>query len=414
MGNNLENYLYDTEDVFEDKYTTKHKELKIYLEKLINGLPFFENEEWKEILTSMNANATNAKEAYLVAISKIIRAGAFEHHFVFARNGSQFYFYNSKKWIEINTQFLREFLKAVANKIGIPKYMASSAVFVMKLQKQFIQNVYFETVESNDFRHINIQNGVIAINKYGINLEEHNPRLFLTHLIDLDYNLNETYDVFKSFDAIISSKDLQKTLQQAIAQIFIKDIHYDKQICLYGLEYDLVLSFIKYLNKIVPKDLVTAHFGREDAVIEDLFIDYKEIKKEPKFLETLVIIPCSLDVVTDLTNLDNQLILFHWLIDGVREIIKNQCVYVTQECEEFKSRFNLVSLFVEELNFIKTSKNSKSIVTTFEYTLKQYELYCELHDEEVLGRGNFNKELRALGFESARRGSGNVWFAKFA
>jgi len=139
MGNNLKKYLYDTEDVFEDKYTTKHKELKIYLEKLINGLLSFENEEWKEILTLMNA-----KEAYIVTISKIIRTGAFEHNFVFARNGSQFYFYNSKKWIEIDIQFLREFLKAVANKIGIPKYMALSVTFVMKLQKQFMQDAYFE------------------------------------------------------------------------------------------------------------------------------------------------------------------------------------------------------------------------------------------------------------------------------
>ena len=414
MGNNLEKYLYDTEDVFEDKYTTKHKELKIYFEKLLNGLPSFENEEWKEILTLMNANATNAKEAYIVTISKIIRAGAFENNFVFARNGSQFYFYNSKKWIEIDIQFLTEFLKAVANKIGIPKYMASSAIFVMKLQKQFMQDAYFEIVETNDIRHVNIQNGVVAINKYGINLEEHTPQLFLTHLIDLEYHLYETYDIFKSLDLIIPSRDLQKTLQQSIAQIFIKDIHYDKQICFYGLKYDLVLSFIKSLNKVIPKDLVTAHFGREDAVIEDLFIDYKEIKKEPKFLGKLIVIPCSLDVVTDLTDLDNQLILFHWLIDGAREIIKHQKVYVAKECEEFKERFNLVRLFVQELNLIKTLKNSKSIVSTYESIFKQYESYCELHDEEPLGRGKFNKELKALGFESTRRESGNVWFAKLA
>ena len=245
-------------------------------------------------------------------------------------------------------------------------------------------------------------------------MEEHTPQLFLTHLIDLEYHLYETYDIFKSLDLIISSRDLQKTLQQSIAQIFIKDIHYDKQICLYGLKYDLVLSFIKYLKKVVPKDLVAAHFGREDAVIEDLFIDYKEIKKEPKFLETLVFIPCSLDVVTDLMDLDNQLILFHWLIDGIKEIIKYQQVYIAEECEEFKSRFNLVNLFVQELKLTKTPKNSKSIVSTYQNVFKQYESFCELHDEEPLGRGKFNKELKSLGFESTRREVGNVWFAKFA
>lgn len=71
-------------------------------------------------------------------------------------------------------------------------------------------------------------------------------------------------------------------------------------------------------------------------------------------------------------------------------------------------------MFVKETNLIKTENNSKSIVTTYENILKQYELFCELHDEEPLGRGYFNRELKALGFEATRRGTGNVWFAKFA
>lgn len=68
----------------------------------------------------------------------------------------------------------------------------------------------------------------------------------------------------------------------------------------------------------------------------------------------------------------------------------------------------------QETNLIKTENNSKSIVTTYENVLKQYELFCELYDEEPLGRGYFNRELKALGFEATRRETGNVWFAKFA
>ena len=104
----------------------------------------------------------------------------------------------------------------------------------------------------------------------------------------------------------------------------------------------------------------------------------------------------------------------NWLVEGAKEIIKTQKIYISKECENFKDRFNLVSLFVKELNLTKTPKDSKSVVSTYENVLKQYELFCELHDDEPLGRGNFNKELKALGFEATRRGTGNVWFAKFA
>ena len=418
MINMLEKYLYDTEDVVDNRYTTENKELKEDLGDLINGLPSLENEEWQEVFILMNSNSisakVNVKEAYVVAASKIIKGYALEHKFIFARSKKKLFFYNSKKWIEIDIQLLKEFLKAVANKIGIPEYIASSVTFVSKLQKQFIQDAYFETVTTSDILHVNINNGIVAIGKHGINFEDHNPQLFLTHLIDLDYNLDEIYDAFKSFDSIIPSKDLQKTLQQSISQIFVKGLSRDKKICLYGLEYDLVLSFIKSLNRVIPKDLVVAYFGRDDAALEDLFIDYKEIKKEPKFLDTLTIIPCSIEVTKGLSGLDNKLSLFHWLIYGAKEIIKKQQIYIAKECEEFKVRFNFVHIFVNETNFVKTAKYPQSIISTYCNVLKQYESFCELKDEKALSKTMFNRELKELGFESTRRESGNVWFAKFA
>ena len=418
MRNMLEMYLYDTEDIFEDRYTTENKELKADLGNLINGLPSLENDEWQEVFTLMNSNAisgkVNTKEAYVVAASKIIKGYALEHKFIFAKHGKELYFYNSKKWIEIGMQLLKEFLKAVANKIGIPEYIAVSVTFVSKLQKQFMQDAYFETVSTSDIIHINMNNGIVAIGKHGIDFEDHNPQLFLTHLLDLKYNLNATYDELKSFDSIIVLKDLQKTLQQSLAQVLVKGSSNNKKICLYGLEYDLVSSFIESLSRVIPQDLVAAHFGGDDATLEDLFIDYKEIKKEPKFLESLTIIPCSVDTAKGLIGLDNQLTLFHWLICGAREVIKNQQIYIAKECEEFKERFNFVGMFVSETSFVRTEKYSQSIISTYDNVLKQYESFCELKDEKPLSKTMFNRELKALGFESTRRESGNVWFAKFA
>ncbi len=71
-------------------------------------------------------------------------------------------------------------------------------------------------------------------------------------------------------------------------------------------------------------------------------------------------------------------------------------------------------MFVSETSFVRTEKYSQSIISTYDNVLKQYESFCELKDEKPLSKTMFNRELKALGFESTRRESGNVWFAKFA
>ena len=168
---------------------------------------------------------------------------------------------------------------------------------------------------------------------------------------------------------------------------------------------------------MIPQDLISNYFNNENSKLKDLFIDYENVSKDAKSLEKIIFINCQItfDYVNDITKIENyKSEIFNWLVEGAKEILKTKKIYISKECEDFKERFNFVNLFVKETNLIKTENNSKSIVTTYENVLKQYELFCELHDEEPLGRGYFNKELKALGFEATRRGIGNVWFAKFA
>jgi len=411
----LEKYLFKTEYVFEDKYTTKNQAVYEVLTPLINKLSQLKKEEWLEIFTLMGSNSLSKKvneiEAYSIATSKIITGNAQEENLFFAKDGKTIALYTSKYWIKLDRPLLQQFLKTAANKVGIPENIASRVTFVNKLQKQFMQDSYIEKIQTNNLSFVNLNNGVVVISQDSVEFENHNPRFFLNYFIDIEYDESKIYPALKS-DTL--SFDVWKSLQQSIAQVLINKFSNNKKICLYGLDYNLMLSLIETLEQIMPKDLITKYFTNMNAKLEDLFLDYKAIKKEPDFLNMLTIIPCDADTLKNLISSENQEAVFHWLIDGAREIIKNQCVYVAQECEEVKSRFNLVSLFVQELNLIKTPKNSKSIVSTYDSILKQYESFCELHDEEPFGRGKFNKELKALGFESTRRESGNVWFAKFA
>ncbi len=108
-------------------------------------------------------------------------------------------------------------------------------------------------------------------------------------------------------------------------------------------------------------------------------------------METLTAIPYSTD--QRLLHLDDDQTLFNWLMSGVKEIIKNKYVYISNECEEFKHRFNTVSLFVNETALVKTEKDSKSIVSSYESVFKQYQSFCEFQDEEALSKTKFNREL---------------------
>lgn len=422
MNNILKNDILDTEDEYIDNYTTENQGVKEALSNLLNKLLPLSAEQWPEIFELINSNSLggkiNVKEAYVVTFSRMLLVYAIEINYMFAQNKKEFYIFNSQYWIKINSALLINFFKAAANKIGIPEYIASNVTFINKLHKQFLQDAYFEELVLKDSTCINLQNGILNISKNGVKLEEYHPKYFLKYILDFEYIENSNNDNFiKLLNTIISSAEIQKTLQQLISQILVKNSNNDKKICLIHINKIQATSFINIFKEVIPQDLISNYFNNENSKLEDLFIDYENVSKDAKSLEKIIFIPCEItsDYENDIAKYgNNKSEILNWLVEGAKEIIKNRQIYISKECENFKDSFNLVSLFVKELNLIKTLKDSKSVVSTYENVLKQYELFCELHDEEPIGRGNFNKELKALGFESTRRESGNVWFAKFA
>lgn len=422
MFNYLENYVYNTEDEYTNNYTTENQKSKEALSNLLDKLPSLIAEQWREIFDLMNSNSIvgkiNVKEAYVVAFSKMLLGYAIEINYMFAQYKKEFYIFNSKYWIKIELALLINFFKAAGNKIGIPEYTVSNVTFINKLHKQFTQDAYFEKDVDKDCTYINLQNGILIIYKYGVKFEKHHPKYFLKYILDFEYIENTINENFRNLlNTFIPSVEIQKTLQQGISQVFVRNSNKDKKICLYGLNQIQSASFINIFKEVIPQDLISNFFNNENAKLEDLFIDYENVSKNAKSLEKIIFINCQItfDYENDIEEIkNNKSEVFNWLVEGTKEIIKTKKIYISKECEDFKERFNFVNLFVKETNLIKTENNSKSIVTTYENVLKQYELFCELHDEEPLGRGYFNKELKALGFEATRRGIGNVWFAKFA
>lgn len=418
MENIIDKYMsYDiaTEFTFDDIYDNEQSDVKEVLKNLLDSVAAIKPKELSRILDLFiqgPISKVNKKDASIILISKIMNISAKSLKYELCQYGQKFLIYNSKKWVEIESRLFKEFLKALSSKIGVSQFISSSVSFVNKLEKQIKQDAYFELSTPKEVTYVNVNNGIVSISKKGVDFINHNPKLFLTHLIETEYESGEVYEEFKLLDSIIPSKEIQKSLQHAVAQVFVKDFRSQVKICLYGLEDEQVSSIVGSLKKVIPSNFVTEYFRRDDAELEDLFINYERIKKEPHLLEALIVIPCVSD--EKFLYLDTSRALFNWLVSGVKEIVENKSVYISDECEEFKKRFNTVSLFVDETALVKTEKNSKSIVSSYQDIFKQYELFCELNDEEALGRGKFNRELKALGFKSTRRDSGNVWFAKFS
>ena len=72
----------------------------------------------------MNSNSlggkTNNKEAYVIALSKILLKYAIEINYMFIQNKKEFYIFNSKYWIKIELDLLIKFFKDATKKVGIP------------------------------------------------------------------------------------------------------------------------------------------------------------------------------------------------------------------------------------------------------------------------------------------------------
>ena len=192
---NIENYVFNIEN---DNITKKGAQA--LLSNVICELGFLSAEEWAEIFKLMNSNSlggkTNNKEAYVIALSKILLKYAIEINYMFIQNKKEFYIFNSKYWIKIELDLLIKFFKDATKKVGIPEYIGYSVTFINKLYQQFKQDVYFEKYIEEDYTYINLQNGILNINKNCIKFEKHHPKYFLTYILDFEYIENSNNDNF--------------------------------------------------------------------------------------------------------------------------------------------------------------------------------------------------------------------------
>lgn len=150
-------------------------------------------------------------------------------------------------------------------------------------------------------------------------------------------------------------------------------------------------------------------------------IDDADVESTIGFFRRMVFIPFERTISKEEQdkNLHKKILLnksgvLNWLLEGVREVLKNEEIIVSKRCEDFLEKFrkesNLAIRFIEDQDLIKSSSHTIG----FQILYQRFLEFCKDQGEKPLTQRIFNAELKKLGFHSVRRSQGNIWFATFS
>lgn len=148
-------------------------------------------------------------------------------------------------------------------------------------------------------------------------------------------------------------------------------------------------------------------------------IDDADIEQTIGFFRRMIFIPFQMRIPPNRQNknLHNEILqdkagVLNWIIEGIEEVIIQQDIFISRECELFLDRFiqesNLATRFVNEHEVTNTKET-----TTFQKMYNKFREFCKNEGEKPLTKISFNRELKKLHFRSTRHSSGMVWHASY-
>ena len=254
---------------------------------LLHFIVLFSPIEWKKIHDELNngivGKKVNSKDCYRIGFINHLIEFAKNNNILFAKDGNKFFAYNSECWIDIEGDLLKGFLHKAAKKMGIPDSLSACVKFIKGTYEQLIESGFFEKMVQNDVTYLNLLNGTLKIDKNGVELVPFNFKHFLTHQLDFIYARNYVNQIWLDFlDTVLPDKDTQKTLQQAIGYLFIKDLKLEKVIFLYGIGSNGKSVIFEVLKGLLTKEMMsnyslaslTNHLGYQLADLNNRLINY--------------------------------------------------------------------------------------------------------------------------------------------
>ena len=407
---------------------------------------------------------------YLSPKQKELKVGLIEYLLDLAKNkdwkiikdeSDTIYIYNGAYWIPFSKSEIIEFLQKFALKVGLPLLEAKDEAFVEKLYKQLISALPIKKRKKRFLNLINLQNGTFNIEN--MQLQDFNPDDFLTYQLPFEYNPNAVNNLWLKFlDEVLPDKNTQRTLQEVIGSIFIKNIKLEYAYFLYGSGANgksVVMEILKSLlgsenlsfysidelkeehNRAVLKDklLNIASEAETREIKSDLFkklasgepvsarhkyghpfqmenyskflflvnrLKLKNIEYTEGFFRRFLIIPFNVtiskgkrDKKLHLKIIDEGLDgVLNWIIEGAKSVLVNENVYISNECEKAFTQF--IKDIDSIIQFLEDNNLVKSTYHRY-YTsdlIRDYRTWCLENGLKPLGRNEFFHRFEALGY----------------
>lgn len=361
-------------------------------------------------------------------------------------------------WQNIDTDTLGSFLKAVANKMGVPKFTSDDSDFEKKLLEQCFSKFKKTFPEHQDKILINFKNGTLEIND-GYKLRPFDKNDFLTYQLPFEFNQNATCPIFNSFlDRVLPDKERQIILQEFLGYVFT-DLKLEKALILYGtgangksVFFDVINAIFKHNITNYSLESLTDKSGYFRAMMANKLINYASeinskleaslfkqiVSNEPlearlpyskpftitkyaklifncnelpkventhAFFRRFLIVP--FDVTIPEQEQDKELAkkiiqnelpgVFNWILEGLSRIVTNKNFSYCKASEAILNEYKKESnsvLMFLEDKNIKKGNRAELLKDIYDL----YKSFCISDGYKALSKKNFAKQLRNNGF----------------
>lgn len=218
-----------------------------------------------------------------VAIVETLIKTAQRHNWHIIHDAGFFYIFNGAYWLPLIDSEVKQLLKDAAVKMGYTEIECRDSSFVDKLFQQAQQDGFFVERNYTQQSIINLKNGSLLLDQYGVTLKPFDYRDFLTHQLDFAHNPKAVNKVFLTYLAqVLPDRDTRKTLQQVAGYLFIKGLKMEKVFFLFGTGANGKSVFFEVLNGVIGSDNISNYSlesltddkGYHRAMIKNKIVNY--------------------------------------------------------------------------------------------------------------------------------------------
>ncbi|MDR6194935.1 phage/plasmid primase, P4 family [Siphonobacter sp. SORGH_AS_0500] len=173
------------------------------------------------------------------------------------------YLYNGAYWKVTDKEAFQQFLSAVAEKMGISRYVARYYKFTDELMSQFNKTTYLPAPEPiKGTERINLQNGTFEITSKGNGLRPFNYKDFFTYQLPFSYDPKATAPLFNKYlHQVLPDEDSRNVLAEYMGYVFIQPdtLKLEKVLLLFGSGANGKSVFFEIVNALLGPENVSSY-----------------------------------------------------------------------------------------------------------------------------------------------------------